>query len=367
MAIIKQTLDDFFASLPTGSLERAIGTNLRGIDQLQAPGAVPVNKDMPGFTFFTRPQLNMQMDNLRNLRQFSNLITSKNESMQAYIRCMLDPRLIEGVSYKTFKNRVATTFPMEVFNCPFVDNFNAFIPPLTNNLVSISGWPSISVPVNNSAPGLYNEVQTMADGRVLNSEAFDITANFRNTRGDVILYMFYVWSLYMSSVFEGKLIPYPDFITENELDYNTRIYRIVTDYTKTRVTKVACTLASMPVGVPVGDAFDIPGDKPYVEANREISMRFACNGVRYFDDLVPYEFNQTVVIFNQMMHDNYRDSYMTRIPMKSMGMFKGLCYPRINLDTAELEWWTSNEVANRVSQRYIDSIPEVNSEDFQGD
>lgn len=364
MAIIKQTLDDFFASMPTGSLERAIGTNLRGIDQLQAPGAVPVNKDMPGFTFFTRPQLNMQIDNLRNLRQFSSLITSQELSMQAYIRCMLDPRLIEGVSYKGLNGKM---IEMQRLNCPFVDNFNAFIPPLTNNFISISGWPSISAPVNNSAPGLYNEVQTMYDGRVLNSEAFDLTVNFRNTRGDVILYMFYVWALYGSTVFEGKLVPYPDFISENELDYNTRIYRVVTDYTKTRVTKIACTVASVPVGVPVGDAFDVPGDKPYVEANREISMRFACNGVRYFDDIVPYEFNKTVVIFNQMMADGYRESYMTKVPMKSMALFKGLCYPRINLDTAELEWWTTNAMANRVSQRYIDSIPEMNSEDFQGD
>jgi len=364
MSILSLSMDDFFSKMPTGSLERAIGVSLRGIDQLQAPGAIPINKDMPGFTFFTRPQLNMQMDNLRNVRQFSSLLSKNPVSMQTYIRTMLDPRLIEGVS---FKGKTGHPVPLETVQCPLVDNYNAFIPPLTNNLLSMSGWPSISVPVNTSAPGLYNESQTIVDGRVFNSEAFDITANFRNTRGDVILYLFYTWAVYMSMVFEGRLVPYLDFISENELDYNTRIYRIVTDYTKTRVSKITCTLASIPVGVPVGDAFDIPGDKPYLESNREISMRFACNGVRYFDDLVAKEFNATVVIFNKAMSDNYRPSLMTKVPYKSYSLFKGLCYPRINLDTAELEWWTTNEIASRISQRYLNALPETNSEEYEGD
>lgn len=364
MAILSQTMDEFFSKMPTGTLERAIGMNLRGIDQLQAPGAIPINKDMPGFTFFTRPQLNMQSDNLRNVRQFANLLSRQPVSMQSYIRCMLDPRLQEGISYKGADGR---TRPLETLQCPFVDPYNAFIPPLTNNLISISGWPSISAPVNTSTPGLYNESQTMVDGRVINSEAFDITANFRNTRGDVILYMFYTWALYMSMTFEGRLIPYLDFITENEFDCNTRIYRIVTDYTKTRVTKIACTLASLPVGIPTGDAFDIPGDKPYVEANREISMRFACTGVRYFDDLVAYEFNQTVQIFNPSMADSVRPYAMTKVPLKNNRFFKNLCYPHINLDTAELEWWVMNDIASRITQRYIDSLPETNSEEFEGD
>lgn len=360
MSILTQSLENFFSRMPTGSLERAIGLNLRGIDQLQAPGAVPINKDMPGYTFFTRPQLNMQIDNIRNVRQMAQLLTSNEYSIQRYIRCMLDPRLMEGVQY-------SKDFYLEKLSCPFVDNLNAFIPTFTNNLISQSGWPSISVPVNTSTPGLYNESQTIVDGRILNSEAWDLTVNLRNTRGDITLYMLYAWALYMSMVYEGRLAPYLDFIIENEIDYNTRVYRIVTDYSKRYVTKVACTLASIPVGVPVGDAFDQPGDKPYVEANREISVRFACTGVRYFDDIVSKEFNETVCIFNPNMRDGGRERFMTKVPPKSSALFKGMCYPRINLDTAELEWWVSNENANRISMKYLESLPETNSENYEGD
>lgn len=363
MAILSKTLDDVFSAMPTGSLDRAILNNLRGINHRQTPGAVPINKDMPGYTFFTRPQLNMQKDNVRNVRQLASLLSDNPVSIQTYIRAMLDPRLMAGVSFSSPNGPAETP----IISCPIVDNLNAFIPPLTNNIVSISGWPSISVPTNTSKAGLYNESQTIIDGRVINSETFDITVNFRNTRGDPILYLFYVWALYGSMVFEGKLVPYLDFISENEIDYNTRIYRIVTDYTKTKVTKLACCNAAIPVGVPVGDAFDIPGDKPYVEANREISMRFKCDGVRYFDDLVAKDFNDTVAIFNPAMIDGNREDMMVKLSPKIATTFNFLGYPRINTITAELEWWVPVDVFNRVVSKYLNGIQETNSENYEGD
>jgi hypothetical protein len=45
----------------------------------------------------------------------------------------------------------------------------------------------------------------------------------RNTRGDPIVYLFYVWAFYQSLVFQGLMVPYPDYIVHNRLDYNTRI------------------------------------------------------------------------------------------------------------------------------------------------
>lgn len=367
MSIVNKSLDDVFSMMPTGSIDRAILNNLKGINHRQTTNAVPMNKDMPGYTFFTRPQLNMQKDNLRNVRQLSALLSDNPYSIQTYIRAMLDPRLVEGVSYN------GITIPS--VSCPIIDNMNPFIVPLTNNMVSISGWPSIAVPTRTSDPGLYNESQTIVDGRVINYETFDLTVNFRNTRGNAILFLFYVWSLYMSSVFEGKLVPYLDFISEREIDYNTRIYRLVTDYTKTRVTAIACTNASIPVGVPIGDQFDVPGDKPYIEANREISMRFKNDGVRYNDPIIVRDFNEVVVIFNPSMEDSVREKYMVKIPTVGSGglqasissyfNFRG--YPRIEPSTMELEWWVFAEVFNKIISRYLDSIPETNSENYYGD
>lgn len=354
--ITTKSLDELFSAMPTGSLDRAILNNLTGINHRQIPGMLPSNKDMPGLTFFTRPQLNMQKDNIRNVRQLSQLMSDIETSMQRYIRCILDPRLINGV----------TGIPP--IKCPIVDNMQAFIPVLTNNCVSQSGWPSISVPNFTSKAGMYNESYSMVDGRVLNHEAWDLNVNFRNTRGDPILYLFYVWALYMSSVFEGKLVPYLDMISENEIDYNTRIYRLVLDYRKRKVTKISACHAAFPVGVPVGDPFNDSGDRTYSEANAEIGMTFRCIGVDYFDDILVKEFNATVAIFNPSMEDDKRSSEMMPIPWKNIQQMNHRGYPYINPNTSELEWYVSLTDFTAQAQETLNKIQTVSADDeFSGD
>lgn len=361
MPVTSKSVDELFSGMPTGSIERAILNNLTGINHLQTPNALPNNKDMSGYTFFTRPQLNMQKGNIRNVRQLASLLSSNKTSIQQYIRNCLDPRLALGVNYRS------GNIPADP--CPVIDNMNAFIVPMTNNLISISGWPSISAPTRTSEPGLYNETQTIYDGRVINDESYTLTANFRNTRGDVILYLLYTWVLYGSMVFEGKLVPYLDFITENEIDYNTRIYRIVTDYTKRRVSKVFCCNAAIPKGVPIGDAADVPGDRPYSDANQTLSIQFACDGFRAFDPLVAKDFNDAVCIFNPSMYDDNRASYMELIPPRLAKIFNFCAYPRINLYTAEFEWWAFKDVYKARTDRFLRMIDtgEESNESFVGD
>lgn len=360
MAITSKSVDELFSGMPTGSVERSILNNLTGINHLQTPNALPNNKDMPGYTFFTRPQLNMQKGNIRNVRQLASLLSSNKTSVQQYIRNCLDPRLALGVSYKS------GTLPPDP--CPIIDNMNAFVVPMTNNLISISGWPSISAPTRTSEPGLYNESQTIYDGRVINDESYTLTANFRNTRGDVLLYLLYTWVLYGSNVFIGKLVPYLDFITENELDYNTRIYRIVTDYTKRRVSKIFCCNAAVPKGLPIGDAADVPGDKTYADANQTLSIQFACDGFRAFDPLIAQDFNEAVAIFNPSMYDDNRESYMELLPPRLAKIFNFCAYPRINLYTAELEWWVFKDIFTARVDKFINNIEGSESnESFQGD
>ena len=55
----------------------------------------------------------------------------------------------------------------------------------------------------------------------------------------------------MSLVFEGKLVPYFDYMAENTIDYNTRIYRLVTDSTHMYVTKIAATGYAFPISVSI--------------------------------------------------------------------------------------------------------------------
>lgn len=359
-SIVSKTLDELFSSFTTGSLDRAIINNLRGFNHRQTPGMVPSNRDMPGLVFFTRPQLNMQRDNIRNVRQLSQLMTTTGPSMQNYIRCMLDPRLMTGVHFA----KAGTIKPID---CPIVDNLQAFIPVLTNSCTSMSPWPSISVPTFTSTPGLYNEAFSMVDGRVLNDESWDLNVNFRNTRGDPILYLFYVWALYMSMVFEGKLVPYLDMITENEIDYNTRVYRLTLDYQKRKVTKIAACHAAFPIGVPVGDAFGIPGDQTYSDANKDIGMTFRCIGASYFDTILVKEFNEVVGIFNPDMTDARRNQNMLPVPHSLLPMFNNRGYPYIDPMTMELQWFISiNDYYENAGQA-LANIPQGDVEEEIGE
>lgn len=329
--VVNVTLDDLFNLTPSGPQSTAISNNLYGINHRQTASPVPINKDQYGLTFFTRPQLNLSAANLRNVRLFTPLLTQNPTSYQRVIRCLLDPRLLHGNGDN------------EVLTCPFVDNSQAFIPLLTNHLTSLSGWPDIEVPVFTAKEGAYKEGYAMVDGITVNHTTYDVTANFRNSRGDPITNFFYYWSHYMSNVFEGMLLPYTDYIVENMIDYNTRIYRLVLDESKSKVQSIAACGASFPTAVSIGGKFDFSIEKPYNEANKEISIPFKCMGAIYNDDILIFEFNKTVEIFNSEMRDENRDSVMLNIPQDLLSLFNNRGYPRINPDDYSLEWWISKE------------------------
>jgi hypothetical protein len=234
--------------------------------------------------------------------------------------------------------------------CPLVDSLQAFIPVLTNNLLTLSGWPDVTAPVFESDAGLYKESYAQVDGLTKNYESFDLDASFRNTRGDPILYMFYIWLHYMGNVFEGKQVPYLDYLVENVIDYNTRIYRLVLDVNKDKVKKIAATGASFPVSVPTGSFFDFNSETPYSDQNKDISIRFRCMGADYMDDILIREFNQTVSLFNPLMRDAYRGTNMTQVSRKLLPLFNNRGYARIDESTYSLQWYVEKDLFKKVIQ-----------------
>lgn len=348
--INNSSLDDYFSKTAIGSIDRAIGNNLYGINHRQTAPMVPNNKDLYGYTFFVRPQLNMQDDNIRNIRLFYPLLTKLDTSIQRFVRTTLDPRLMTGYRFKG-----GSVAPM---SCPIVDNENAFIPVLSNNLLSVSGWPDVVAPTYTSERGLYNEAWSIVDGITRYYESFNLECTWRNTRGDPILYLFYIWMNYQSFLFEGKMVPYLDYLADNVIDYNTRIYRLIMDPYKDRVTKIANTGVAFPESVPIGSMFDFNHETPYSEANKEITIRFKCLGAEYLDDVSIHEFNQTVNMFNAAMSPNQaiRESGMVKINKSILTSFNFRGYPRINENTYELEWWVPKTiVADRIDQFLLDN------------
>lgn len=322
----------------TRSSSNDITNNVYGINHRQTPLAVPMNRESYGLTFFTRPQLNLQSANLRSVRRFAKLLNQNEKSYQRMIRVMLDPRLSYGMSGSS--DPEAST-PLA---CSLVDMYQPFIPILTNSLNSISGWPSLKIEYNTTKPGIYKEEHSMVDSVAVDYSAYDVTANFRNSAGSPIVSMFDYWIHYQSLAYMGDLSPYLDFITENELDYNTRIYRLTLDTTKTTVQSMACCGAAFPVGNPIGEKFDYNNEKPYNDANAEIAIPFHCNGFIYDDDIIIRWFNETVGVFHPEMRGANPNSSMTKVPLAYLSMFNCRGYPRINPDNYELEWYVPADV-----------------------
>jgi len=309
-----------------GNLSTSTANIQRGINHRGVGNPTTQNTDNHGLTFFTRPRLNLSYDNVATSRILSPLLTQSPNTLPRLIRVLLD--------HVGALERNVT--------CPMVDDRMPFIPMLTNNLLSISGWPDIDLDTYTAPEGIVKESWSMVDDVPRNFGTFDLTANFRNIAGDPINALFHAWTHYAAAVAMGELVPYPEMIVENEIDYMTRIYRLVLDPTRTFVQKIGACGAAFPTASPLGAAFNYSSDSPLAQDNEQISIPFRCIGAEYNDPITIVEFNATVILFNPLMDERYRADRFVKLGKSEQRLFNYEGYPWIAQDN-ELQWWVENE------------------------
>lgn len=350
-------LTKFLSVTSLGNPDTVMSDVLYGISHRYNNPRVYKNRDSYGLAFFTRPCLNLSNLNVRNVRQMYDLLRNNQNSLHTYVRCMLDPRTSRGLPEPPVNLQLdfGITDPktveelglkLKVVSSPLVDEYLPFIPVLTNLLISMSGWPDIVLPTFTSKEGVRREQWIMGDGYVDFYEAWDLDCNFRNMKNEPLIMMFETWLRYIAMVHEGLMSPYMDFIIENEMDYNTRIYRLVLDENKQFVKKISATGAAFPTTVPNGKFFDYESDGKYNLSTNEINIRFRCVGAEYNTAILVHEFNQTVGIFNPAVWNLISDTVRTaneaglvKIPFGILNYFNFRGYPLINKDNLELEWY----------------------------
>lgn len=345
------TMDDYLRTTSIGSVESAISDNMFGINPAQTIGMVPNSKDEQGYVFFTRPQLNMQKENIANSRVMYSLLSDDPNSIGRYIRGTLDPRLPVGAI-------LSSKLQYAPVRCNHLDPYLAFIAPMTNNIISLSGWPDPALATHDSTPGLRGEVHGMVDSAFFDAGVRDLSITMRGTKGDCLPQMIYIWCLAASMTFEGTLMRYFDYVAENCMDYNTRVYRLVLNEQKTHVTKIACNGYGIWLSPSIGSMFDYNREDVYNKQNDTFNLTLRSYGTRYFDPIVVHDFNETVCIFNSAMYDNNREKYMTKIPHEILGVFKRYAYPRVNPDTSEMEWWAPNDYFNKIVSAWLKINPD---------
>ncbi len=144
------------------------------------------------------------------------------------------------------------------------------------------------------------------------------------------------------------------------MDYDTRIYRLILDPTRTIVQKICCIGAGFPTSSPLGNAFNFNVEKPTSEENDQITINFECMGVCYYDPIVVYEFNDLVGLFNPSMRNSVLSdpasviqglkdgTYFKLSTIEEKNRYNGVAYPRINVKTMELEWYMPRNKVERI-------------------
>lgn len=305
---------------------------LYGIDPYNETGALPMSKDGFGLVFFTRPELNLSQDNIKYDRRLASLLTTEQNSVNNYIRCMLDPSLQMG-----FRN-----IPEGTVQCPLVDPRQAFIPILTNTCESLSGLRDLNPSTFQTAEGKYRESMSFPDGPSIDYTTYDIQASFRNIVGNIVTRMTFVWLHYMSLCFDGTIVSYPEYWLDNEFDFNSRMFKLSLDVNKEYVTQISSSIL-FPLNSPIGASGNFENTTPFNRSNDSISISWRAHGSETFDNILIQEFNDCVAYRNSAMLDGSRQGRMQLLTMDEISFFKNTCYPRINPDNSKLEWWVDIE------------------------
>jgi len=284
-------------------------------------------------------------------RKMTHLLSDIASSTQRYVRLTLDPRLgtlgDNGV----------------ILESPLVDNNNPFISLLTNTRVSITGWPDSIVPTHTSAPGVYKEESIMVDGITDFQGRYELDLTFRRVEDDPIMKLFTTWGRYPSLTYRGIMQPYYDFIRADEYDYNTRIYQLMLSDDGKYVKEIASTGASFPIAMNDGGVFNFDSvEDPYDDGGETSSFRFASVGAIYNDPITVLNFNLVTTYFHpgmKLMNQGRRGHGMVKIPQELMKALNNRGYPRIDLNTLELEWYLEKEIIDA-------KVKELEDNDIEG-
>jgi hypothetical protein len=323
-------LERVYNATPLGPLASNMVNTVYGINHRQTQLALPFNRDGYGLTFFTRPRMNLTTNNVRYVQQLYPLLNTEPRSIQRIIRCTLDPLIAFGSDPRN-----------KEIKSPYVDDLNMFIPLLTNLCLTVSGWPDYVADTRTTPEGHYRESHSMIDSSIEIRNTYELSVSFRNIPNNPVTLLFYFWLFYAAKVFEGEMIPYGSSLYEHEIDYNTRIYRLILDPTKRYVQHILSTGASFPLNAPVGALGNFDSTQPFNDANDNVNIRFQCVGMEYNHPAQIRDFNSAVVEMNPGMSDANRAEYYIQIPYQVLSFFNMRGYPRINTRTMELEWYIS--------------------------
>lgn len=352
----RRSLDQLSRSMGYGTYKGQAYDMFRGYNFRTNGQATPANTDQVGYTFITRPELNLTDKNLSQDRSLSPLLTGNQYTIQRAIRALLDPHCVAN-GYGT----------------PLINNNHAFLTILTNTISDVSGWPDNTMADFVEPEGIMGEAFAMADGYYRVRGAFDLTCSFVNTEGAPVLKILDTMLLYMENVLGIKMVPYAENNIENRMDYTMRMYRLIMDPSRRFVQHIMSNGYMYPKTNPWGAIANFSSSENFDKSNDKVNVQFRAVGAEYNDPILPWEFNRTVGMFNDDLKviDNTsagiaalmdgklllnRGSRYIQIPNEYLDYYNYECYPLIHPVTWELMWFLESERYNEIAQQLQESI-----------
>jgi len=308
-----------------GSFYGQYQTVLRGLNK-HGTNPLPTNTELSGFTFITRPRLNLATSSIRQDRILSTLDTLHETSLPFMIRCLLDTK------FSTVHSDLAN-------KCPFLEARSPFIIPMSNCITNISGWPDYVIDTETTAGGFFSEDFTFAKGSDRLNRTYDLNIEFREIQGGIILTLAYIWSRWIDLVTKGDVIAYHEDIANNRLEYTCSIYCFTLDPSLRCISKWAKATGCFPISVPIGLAFNMSNTENFISAMTKFSIPFKANKVEYMDPIILLEFN--------MLTERYWPALrnvgsLTQVPAGPEYNYKGLPHIDLTRGLNELNFYENN-------------------------
>jgi hypothetical protein len=302
---------------------------LKGV-RILGPGnqMAPIPDDNIGLVFVNRPLLNLSDENVVLHQQLLPLYEPPRNSLQAYVKGLLDPvwgRANSG-------------------DDDLLDPLYAWIAPITNLCKVSSGFPDVSLNVAKSTPGLRKEVYQYVDGILKVNYDFDMRLSMHNPKPNIIPFIFDVWNHYIEGVTLGDegMEPYDEALTQNYRDYDCRVYHIILGKDMRSIEGIYCNGYSWPNTYPSGafSTIDRTTNTLRGQGQDEVEITFPSVIFRYNNIRIADQFNRTTVFFNPNLHPQVRDMHYRKLKFSEYfsGAYKA--YPWININTMQMEYWS---------------------------
>lgn len=256
----------------------------------------PTNTMNYGYTFITRPRFNMTTGNLLQnpvTALLANGANIDNNSISFMIRMLMDTRLCSG---NKILGEALTNEDIVLSNAAkksgLLDTNNPFFTPLCNGLRGISGWPDFNLETATMGEDFHSGDFTFVKGSDMLVRTTELSLEFADVQGSVILSCIFYWCLMMALQAKGVIQAYPDDIYEQRLNYTVSIYRFITDSTRKSILWWSKATGCFPKSAPIGQLFNVNQGEVTISSAKQFSIPFTANVIEYNNPSILIDFRQ---------------------------------------------------------------------------